>query len=76
MAGAEAPQFQAVLSRPEHLFDGELVIFAGAFCIAGSVWFGLELPKVNAAMEPVYQKTGLLPMPDIELIGDEQEPAT
>ena len=52
------------------------VIFAGAFCIAGSLWFSLELPKVNAAIEPIYQGTGLLPLPDIELISDEQETAT
>ena len=52
------------------------VIVTGAFCIAGSLWFSLELPKVNAAIEPIYQRMGLLPVPDIELIPDEQEPAT
>jgi predicted MFS family arabinose efflux permease len=37
------------------------VIVTGAFCVAGSVWFTLELPKVNAVMRPIYQGMGLLP---------------
>ena len=52
------------------------IIVTGAFCIAGSLWFALELRKVNAAIEPIYQRMGLLPMPDIEPISDEREPAT
>jgi MFS family permease len=43
------------------------VMVTGAFCIAGSLWFTLELPRVNAAMRPVYQASGLLPMPDPDL---------
>jgi MFS family permease len=50
------------------------VIITGAFCIAGSLWFTLNLAKVNAAMRPIYQEMGLLPglptKPDIELIPD------
>ena len=52
------------------------VIFAGAFCIAGSLWFSLELPKVNAAMEPIYREMGLLPALDVDLLSEVQEPAT
>jgi MFS family permease len=37
------------------------VIVTGAFCIAGSLWFTLELPKVNGAIRPIYQEMGLLP---------------
>jgi MFS family permease len=33
------------------------VIVTGAFCVAGSLWFTLELPKVSAAMRPVYQQS-------------------
>ena len=40
------------------------VIVTGAFCIAGSLWFTLELPKVNAVMRPIYQEMGLLPARD------------
>jgi MFS family permease len=36
------------------------VMVTGAFCIAGSLWFTLNLAKVNAAMRPVYQEMGLL----------------
>ena len=39
------------------------VILTGAFCVAGSVWFTLELPKVRAVMRPIYQEMGLLPDP-------------
>jgi MFS family permease len=37
------------------------IIFTGAFCVAGSLWFALKLPKVNAAMRPIYREMGLLP---------------
>jgi MFS family permease len=36
-------------------------IITGAFCVAGSLWFMLDLPKVNAVMRPFYQQMGLLP---------------
>lgn len=37
------------------------VIITGAFCVAGSLWFGVELRKVRAVMRPIYQDMGLLP---------------
>jgi MFS family permease len=37
------------------------VMIAGAFCVAGSLWFALDLPNVNAVMRPIYQEMGLLP---------------
>jgi len=33
----------------------------GAFCIAGSLWFTFELPKMRAVMRPIYESMGLLP---------------
>jgi MFS family permease len=48
------------------------VIITGACCVAGSLWFTLNLPKVDAGMRPIYQKMGLLP-DDIDLIPDAQE---
>jgi MFS family permease len=41
------------------------VIVTGAFCIAGSLWFTFNLPKVNAVMRPIYQEMGLLPAHDL-----------
>jgi MFS family permease len=38
------------------------VMLTGAFCIAGSLWFTLELPKIRAVMRPIYQEMGLLPV--------------
>jgi MFS family permease len=40
----------------------ETVIVSGAFCLAGSIWFTLELPRVRAIMRPIYQEMGLLPV--------------
>jgi MFS family permease len=40
------------------------LIVTGAFCVAGSLWFTLELPKVNAVMRPIYREMGLLPARD------------
>lgn len=32
----------------------------GAACIVGSIWYALELPKVTAAIRPIYVERGLL----------------
>jgi MFS family permease len=37
------------------------VFVTGAFCLAGSLWFTLNLPGVNALMRPVYEEKGILP---------------
>jgi MFS family permease len=51
------------------------VIVTGAFCVAGSLWFTLELPRVKAIMRPIYLEMGLLPARGIDLIPDQHEPA-
>ena len=51
------------------------VMFTGAFCIVGSLWFSMELPKIRAIMRPIYQEMGLLPAQGLGLISDLQEPA-
>jgi MFS family permease len=66
LAGALAHQFGAPFT----------VIVTGASCLAGSVWFTLELPQVRAVMRPIYQEMGLLPAGDIEPIVVEHEPAS
>jgi MFS family permease len=38
------------------------VMVTGAFCIAGALWFTIELPKIKAVMHPIYQDKGLLPV--------------
>jgi hypothetical protein len=51
------------------------VMVTGAFCVAGSLWFSLELPRVSAAMRPIYQSLGVLaghaPPQDAELASAE-----
>ncbi|HYZ83118.1 MAG TPA: MFS transporter, partial [Bryobacteraceae bacterium] len=50
------------------------VMLTGVFCLACSLWLALELPKLNAAMVPIYREKGLLPGYDIDLTA--QEPAS
>jgi MFS family permease len=47
------------------------VMFTGACCIAGSVWFTLELPAVRKVMRPIYREMGLLPSEE-EAVLEEQ----
>jgi MFS family permease len=51
------------------------VIVTGSFCIAASLWFGVELPKIRAIMRPIYQQLGVLPMPEMDLASNVLEPA-
>jgi hypothetical protein len=37
------------------------VMFTGACCIAASLWYTTEMPKIRAVMKPIYQQMGLLP---------------
>ena len=46
------------------------VIFTGAVCLLGAVWFTLELPNVRAVMRPIYQEMGLLPPPGLASVSD------
>jgi predicted MFS family arabinose efflux permease len=39
------------------------VMFTGACCVAGAVWFSFELPKIRAIMWPIYQGMGIV-LPD------------
>jgi MFS family permease len=48
------------------------VIVTGAFCVLGAWWFTLELPHIRAIMRPIYQKMGLLPARDVNLISDRE----
>ena len=51
------------------------VMITGAFCVAGSLWFAFELPKMATIMRPIYRQKGLLPTPDMVRIPEEYEPA-
>jgi MFS family permease len=44
------------------------VMFTGACCVVGSLWFTFELPKIRAIMRPIYEKMGLLPAREIDPI--------
>jgi len=39
------------------------VMISGVLCLGGALWFTRQLPKVHAAMQPVYQELGLLRVP-------------
>lgn len=51
------------------------VMLTGLFCIAGSMWFAFELPKIGVIMRPIFQQNGLLPTRDTDRICDQYEPA-
>ncbi len=36
------------------------VIVTGSVCIAGSLWFWFEMPKLRVVMRPIYEQKGLL----------------
>jgi MFS family permease len=44
------------------------VMVTGAFCLAGSLWFTFQLPKIRTVMRPIYQDLGLLPKRDTGLL--------
>jgi MFS family permease len=39
------------------------VMVTGAFCLAGSLWFAVERPKIRAVMRPIYREMGLISDP-------------
>jgi MFS family permease len=43
------------------------VMFTGSCCIAGSLWFVTQLPKIRAVIRPIYQQMGLIQMPGLEI---------
>jgi MFS family permease len=58
-----------------HIGAPYTVMFTGAFCVAGSLWFTLELPKITLLMQPIYREMGLLPALEIPIIPSEPEQA-
>lgn len=46
------------------------VITTGAFCVAGSLWFLLDLPKIDAIIRPFYQQQGLLALDPTRLVAE------
>jgi MFS family permease len=52
------------------------VILSGVCCLAGSLWFSTELPKVRAILRPIYQDMGLLPRREPRLVPDDGAPTT
>jgi len=61
MAFFGAAPFGSLLSGAmAHRFGApHTIILTGSFCIAGSLWFTVELPKIGAIMRPIYQGLGL-----------------
>lgn len=51
------------------------VMVTGAWCIWGWLWFTRELPKINAAMQPIYREKGLIAAPADNLVPDVPESA-
>ena len=37
------------------------LLLTGACCIAGSLWFTVQMPRIRTIMRPIYQQMGLIP---------------
>ena len=37
------------------------MIWAGAICLAGAVWFYWKLPEIRRVIRPIYRELGILP---------------
>jgi MFS family permease len=56
-----------------HIGAPRTVMFTGAFCVAGALWFMFELQKVNAIIRPIYEEKGLLMARESGLVSGVQE---
>jgi MFS family permease len=53
----------------------DTVIFTGAFCIAGSLWYSTKLPSLDAAVQPIDEPAGLPTTRETGLICSQPETA-
>jgi MFS family permease len=37
------------------------LVLGGVLCVAASLWFARQLPKIREAVHPIYRKLGILP---------------
>jgi MFS family permease len=49
------------------------VMITGACCVAGSLWFTFEMPKIKADMRPIYEEMGLLPAAEANVSSELEE---
>ncbi len=43
------------------------VMLTGSCCLAGSLWFVTQLPKIRAVIRPIYEQMGLIQMPGLDV---------
>lgn len=46
------------------------LMITGAFCVAGSIWFATQLPKIRVHIRPIYRQLGILPPEVIAAMAD------
>ena len=56
-----------------HLMEAPAAVITGAFCVAGSLWFLLDLPKIYAIIRPLYQQGGSLAHDPASLVAEATE---
>jgi MFS family permease len=44
-----------------HIGAPETLVFGGALCLVGSLWFARQLPTIREAVRPIYRQLGILP---------------
>ncbi len=48
-----------------HLGAAHTVMFTGACCLVGALWFTFKMPDMWSAMKPIYRELGLIPAPQL-----------
>ncbi len=46
------------------------VLLCGVGCVAGAVWFWLQLPKLRPVIRPIYQRLGIRPVAPVAAEGE------
>ena len=49
------------------------VLLCGIGCVAGAVWFWLQIPKLRPIIRPIYQQLGILPVVPVAPVGMDGE---
>ena len=45
----------------EKIGAADTIVVTGTFCLLGSLWFSLQMPKIGTVLRPIYREMGLLP---------------
>ena len=50
----------------EHVGVQTTILLGGVACIAGAIWFAVELPRLREIVRPIYVKLGIIAPPEAQ----------